>query len=236
MVTLKWFPNSWIQIKTKDLVIYVDPAYLTTYFAGFPKRIEFSKWPDPIDGLPEMLEPADCILITHHHKDHCKKVTVDRLRNRGTEVIAPKACIKELGYGIRQIAPGEAIKFRDVEITAVAAHNIPQGHSTRKQHSPGKGVGYVIEAEGKTVYHAGDTDFLPIMGSLGNVDVACLPIGGVFTMDIPEAVEAAKVIKPRIVIAMHRGQADPRQFQRHLERTTSIRVAPLGIGDPVRLS
>ncbi len=236
MVTLRWFPNSWIQIKTKGLVIYVDPAYLTTYFAGYPKRIEFSKWPDPIDGLPEMLEPADYILITHHHKDHCKKVTVDRLRNRDTVIIAPKACIKELGHGIRQIAPGETIKFRAVAVLAVAAHNVPQGHSTRKQHAPGKGVGYVITVEGKTIYHAGDTDFLPIMGNLGNVDVACLPIGGVFTMDLSEAVEAAMTINPRLVIAMHRGQADPREFQRQLEKATSIQVAPLGIGDPVRLS
>jgi len=235
MVVLKWFPNSWIQAKAKDLVIYVDPAYLTTYFANYPKRIEFSKWPDPIDGLPEILEPADLILITHHHKDHCKKVTVDRLKGPNSVVIAPKACIKELGHDIQQIAPGDQMEFRDTKIKAVLAHNTEQGHSTRKQHPPGKGVGYVITVEGKTIYHAGDTDILPMMDTLGHIDVACLPIGGKFTMDISEAVKATKAMSPRMVVAMHRLNADPNEFKRKLAETTSIQVAPLGIGEPIRL-
>ena len=97
MVTLKWFPNSWIEVKSKDLLLYVDPAYLTTYFAGYEKRIEFSKWPDPIDGLPETMGPADFILITHHHKDHCKKITVNRLKNQTRWLSLQKPASKNLG-------------------------------------------------------------------------------------------------------------------------------------------
>lgn len=235
MVTLRWFPNSWIQIKAKDLVIYIDPAYLTTYFANYPKRIEFSRWPNPIDGLPEMLEQADFILITHHHKDHCKKVTVDRLKKPNTVIIAPKSCIKELGPNIQPIAPGDEMKFGDIKIKAVPAHNTEQGHSTRKQHQPGKGVGYIITVEGKTIYHAGDTDLFPMMDMLGHIDVACLPIGGKFTMDISEAVEAAKKINPGMVVAMHRLQADPHEFEQQLMEATSIKLAPLNIGEPIRL-
>jgi L-ascorbate metabolism protein UlaG (beta-lactamase superfamily) len=235
MVTLKWFPNSWIQAKTRDLVIYVDPAYLTTYFANYPKRIEFSKWPDPIDGLPEILEPADLILITHHHKDHCKRITVDRLRRPNTAVVAPKACRKELGHDIQQIAPVDEMKFGDIKIKAVSAYNTPHGRSTCKQHPPGKGVGYIVTIEGRTIYHAGDTDILPIMASLGNVNVACLPIGGRFTMDVSEAVEAARMISPRMVVAMHRLNDDPNDFKRRLEQDTSIQVAPLSIGEPIRV-
>ncbi len=55
-IAIKWFPPSWIQIKTKALIIYIDPAYLRTYYTKHPHKIEFSKWPDPIDGLPEKLE------------------------------------------------------------------------------------------------------------------------------------------------------------------------------------
>ncbi|PKN70067.1 MAG: hypothetical protein CVU54_08540 [Deltaproteobacteria bacterium HGW-Deltaproteobacteria-12] len=80
-INIKWFPPSWIQIKSGTHVIYIDPAYLKTNFAHYPKRIEYSKWPDPIDGLPEELEQGNIILITHHHKDHCKGVTVRRLKN-----------------------------------------------------------------------------------------------------------------------------------------------------------
>jgi len=58
-IIIKWFPNSWFQIKTQSQMLYIDPAYLRTYFTKYPKRIEFSRWPDPIDGLPEELEKAD---------------------------------------------------------------------------------------------------------------------------------------------------------------------------------
>jgi L-ascorbate metabolism protein UlaG (beta-lactamase superfamily) len=74
------------------------------------------------------------------------------------------------------------------------------------------------------------------MDTLGHIDIACLPIGGKFTMDISEAVEAAKAIRPRMVIAMHRLKADPNEFERQLVETTSVQVAPLGIGETIRLS
>ena len=60
-VSMRWFPPAWFHIGTKDKLAYVDPAYLSSYFTNYPKRIEFSKWPDPIDGLPEELEKADLI-------------------------------------------------------------------------------------------------------------------------------------------------------------------------------
>ena len=72
-IEIKWFPPSWVQIKiSKEKILYIDPAYLKKYYRNYPKKVEFSTWPDPIDGLPEKgLEKADVILVTHHHKDHC---------------------------------------------------------------------------------------------------------------------------------------------------------------------
>ena len=69
-ITIKWLPPSWFQIRIGKKMIYIDPAYLRTQFTVYPKKIEFSKWPDPIDRLPEELEKGDIILFTHHHKDH----------------------------------------------------------------------------------------------------------------------------------------------------------------------
>jgi len=81
IVSIQWFPLSWFQIKRGNKVVYIDPAYLKTYFKNYLEKIEFSSWPDEIDGLPEKdLEKADLILITHHHKDHCKRVTINRLK------------------------------------------------------------------------------------------------------------------------------------------------------------
>lgn len=90
MVTrIRWFPRSWTQIVTGDQTIYVDPSYLKTCFHDSTSKIEFSSRPDPIDGLPEELQPADLILVNHHHKDQCKRVTVEQLRKPGTVLAAP---------------------------------------------------------------------------------------------------------------------------------------------------
>ncbi len=148
-VSIKWFPPSGFQIKTKDKIMYIDPAWMRTYFTKYPKKIEYSRWPDPIDGLPEELEKADVILLTHHHKDHCKSVTVNRLKDADTLVVAPKRGINELGKDIHVVAPGDEIPFGDIKINVVDAYNTEQGSSTRKVHHKGNGVGYLIPWKAK---------------------------------------------------------------------------------------
>ncbi|MCX9027880.1 MAG: MBL fold metallo-hydrolase [Candidatus Methanoperedens sp.] len=235
-VFIKWFPNSWFQIMTKDIIVYIDPAYLRTYFTNYPKKIEFSKWPDEIDGLPEELEKADVILVTHKHKDHCKSVTVNRLKCADTLVVAPMRCIEELGNDVKVIKPEDEITFEDIKIKAIDSYNTEHGSSTRKVHHKGYGVGYLITIEGKTIYHAGDTDFIPQMKELGDIDVALLPIGGKFTMDIHEAVDAAIAIKPNIVIPMHYMGADIQEFKKKVEARSNIKVAALRIGESYQLN
>lgn len=117
VVSIKWFPPSWFQIKRGNKVVYIDPAYLKTYFKNYPEKIEFSSWPDEIDGLPEKdLEKADLILITHHHKDHCKRVTINRLKRENTVILAPKVCTKEIGEDIKVINPYEELNFEEIKI------------------------------------------------------------------------------------------------------------------------
>jgi L-ascorbate metabolism protein UlaG (beta-lactamase superfamily) len=235
-INLKWFPPSWVQIQAKGQFIYIDPAYLSTYFAHYPKRIEYSKWPDPIDGLPEELEKGDVILITHHHKDHCKKVTVDRLKKDKTKILAPGQCTKELGTDIMLVQPGMEVEIGAVTVQTVDAYNIRQEGKKKLVHKKGNGVGYVITVEGKRIYHAGDTDLIPEMKHIENVDLALLPIGGRdFTMGLNEAVQAAKKINPKVIIPMHRFESDPEEYKRVVETDTSIKVAALGIGEIYQL-
>ena len=230
-VTLKWFPPSWFQIKTQRTIIHIDPSYLRSYYTHYPKKIEFSRWPGPIDGLPEKLPKADIILVTHHHKDHAKDVTVNRLRRKNTLVVSPKRCAKNLGKDIRIVQPGDEFSYEDIQIQVIDAYNTPQGNSTRKVHHKGYGVGYLIITEGKTIYHAGDTDFIREMKKLERIDVALLPIGGTFTMDLPEAVRAAITINPKAVIPIHRSKVDPHKFKTKVEKKSKIKVLPLKIGE-----
>ncbi len=235
-IELKWFPPSWIQIKTEGRVIYIDPAYLRTYYSRYPKKIEYSKWPDPIDGLPEKLEKADIILVTHHHKDHCKKETVNRLKKQRTKVIAPKQCMKELGDNIVVIVPGMELDIYDIHIRAVEAYNKKHKDKTKSMHKKGAGVGYIVTVEGKSLYHAGDTDLIPEIGLIGNIDIALLPIGGRgFTMDINDAVKAAKRINPRLVVPMHRFDSSAEEYKNTLECESAIKVVPLGIGEAIKI-
>ena len=234
-ISIKWFPPSWVLISTPRKHIYIDPAYLKTYFQGYPHKVEYSTWPDAIDGLPEALPTADFILVTHHHKDHCKRVTADRLRRPDTRVIAPRRCVNELGEDVTVIQPGRHVQKGNVRIDAVPAYNTVDGRSVHKQHAMGDGVGYLIHIEGKTIYHAGDTDLIPEMHRLGPVDVALLPIGGKFTMDVGEAIAATLAINPQVVIPIHRFQIDPRRFSDAIETQSSITAAPLKMGEVYRL-
>ncbi len=230
-ISIKWFPPSWIQIKALNKLIYIDPAYLKTYFKDYPKRIEFSSWPDPIDGLPEQLEKADLILVTHHHKDHCKRITIDRLKRRDTLVVAPGRCVKELGQDFKTVKPGEKFDFDSAVIEVVPAYNTEQGNSTKKQHKKGEGIGYLITLAGKTIYHAGDTDFIPEMQELGRVDLALLPVGGTYTMDVAEAAAAAIAINPGVLIPMHRFEADLHRLVNLVEAKSDIKILPLAVGE-----
>ncbi len=230
-IAVKWFPPSWVQLKVDRKIIYIDPAYLRTYYTKHPHKIEFSKWPDPIDGLPEKLPKADIILITHDHADHCKKITADRLRKNNTVVFGPKRCVKKLGVDLKVTEPGKEIASGKIIIRATHAYNTEEGSSTQKVHHKGNGVGYLISAGGKTIYHAGDTDFIPEMDEIGRIDVALLPIGGTYTMDLKEAVRAAKAIKPKVVIPMHHLKSDIREFLNRLEEQSEIEAKALKIGE-----
>jgi L-ascorbate metabolism protein UlaG (beta-lactamase superfamily) len=229
-LALRWYPPSWVQIKTRNLVIYLDPSYLLKYFKNHPTAREYSTWPDEVDGLPDDLEPADIILITHHHKDHVKKVTVDRISGPDTLIVAPDKVKDVLGEEIMVVTPGEEIVKDEVKIKVLPAYNTLEGSSTRKFHHFGEGVGYLVEIDDIRIYHAGDTDLIPEMDEIGPIDVAFLPIGGTYTMNVKEAAQATLKIKPVIVIPIHHLQADPQDFALEL-RGKGIKTRILRIGE-----
>lgn len=230
---ITWFPNSWIRLRSEKKVIYFDPAYLTTYFSEYSDKTEFSKWPNPIDGLPNGLEKADLIFITHHHKDHCKKVTIDRLKKKETKVFAPKTCLAELDDTFQIVKKGDQLKIdKEINLEVVDAYNTENGSSTKKQHKKGKGVGYILTLGKIKIYHLGDTDFLSEMKQIINIDIAFVPMGGKFTMDIDEAVEATKAINPKIVIPIHKLDKHFKDFEKKFKGGKIKCIVPK-IGQPI---
>lgn len=199
---IKFFPHSWLSIVADGYRIQIDPAYLDGFFNESINREVFGRLGGEIDGLPEPIEKADLILITHADRDHFNPKTIRRLSKEGTLIFGPPSCVKDFSP-MERILPGEKIDYGQISIEAVHAYNTPSGNSTRKHHTRENSLGYILNINGKRIYHAGDTDLIPEMGRLKNIEAAFLPIGGIYTMDISEAVQSAAIIQPSIVVPIH---------------------------------
>jgi L-ascorbate metabolism protein UlaG (beta-lactamase superfamily) len=132
---------------------------------------------------------------------------------------------------IKTVQPGEKFIHDPAVIEVVQADNTEQGNSTKKQHKKGDGVDYLITLSGKTIHHAGDTDFIPEMHELGRVDLALLPVGGTDTMDLAEAAAALIAINPCAMIPMHRIGADLEELVGLVEARSRIQILPLAVGN-----
>jgi L-ascorbate metabolism protein UlaG (beta-lactamase superfamily) len=179
-------------------VIYVDPWEHGNY-----------------DGLP----PANLVLITHEHGDHLDPRMIARLRRDGTIVAGPEAVAQKLN-GVALIRIGEEKTLDKWSVLAVPAYNIKRGPSEGGvYHEKGRGVGYVLTFGGKRIYISGDTEAVPEMKALKNIDVAFVSMNLPYTMTPAEAAEAIRAFRPKIVYPYHYRGSDLTVLQKALEGT-----------------
>ena len=145
-------------------------------------------------------EPADIILITHEHYDHCSPEDIRKIRKASTVIVTEADSAKKLSGDVRVVQPGEKLTVSGIPIQAVPAYN------TNKSFHPKENgwLGFVLTVDGVRIYHGGDTDLIPEMDSV-EADIALLPVSGTYVMTAEEAVKAAKAIKPKLAIPMHYG-------------------------------
>ncbi len=158
-------------------------------------------------------EPADMILVTHSHYDHCSPQDVAKLQKEGTVIVTVADCAGKFRGDVRIMKPGDSLKIDEVTIEAVPAYNTDKPNHPRAAG----GVGFIIEMGGSRIYHAGDTDLIPEMDEI-EADIALLPVAGP-TMTAEEAAQAVERINPRVAIPMHYGEivgsrADAEKFKR----------------------
>ena len=145
-------------------------------------------------------EPADIILITHEHYDHCSPEDVRKIQKPSTVIVTEANSAKKLSGDVRVVQPGEKLTVSGIPIEAVPAYN------TNKNFHPKENgwLGFVLTVDGVRIYHGGDTDLIPEMDSV-EADIALLPVSGTYVMTAEEAVKAAKAIRPKLAIPMHYG-------------------------------
>jgi L-ascorbate metabolism protein UlaG (beta-lactamase superfamily) len=199
---IHWYGQSAFRIEDGQKQIYIDP------------------WKLPDGKLPK----ADVIFITHAHFDHLSQDDITQIRKEGTVLVAPKDVAAQLKGTVKIVAPNQSLKVAGIKVATVPAYNLKKNFHPKANNW----VGYILTlSNGETIYHAGDTDFIPEMKSL-KVDVAMLPCGGTYTMNAKEAAEAANTFKPKIAIPMHYGDVvgsdrDAETFKKEFHGETVIK-------------
>jgi L-ascorbate metabolism protein UlaG (beta-lactamase superfamily) len=143
-------------------------------------------------------EPADIILVTHEHYDHCSPEDIKKIQNESTVIVTEANSANKLSGNVLVVKPGDKLTVSGVPIEAVPSYNIDKNFHPKQN----AWLGFIVTVEGVRIYHAGDTDLIPEMNAF-DVDIALLPVSGTYVMTADEAVEAAKMIKPKVVIPMH---------------------------------
>lgn len=202
---IEWLGHDCFKIKT-DRVIYFDPFQIGEN------------------------EKADLILITHEHFDHCSPKDLEKIIKSETSIVAAASCkssldkfsdkTKEIVY----LKPNERKDLNGILIETVPAYNVNKNFHLK---TDGK-VGYVITLNGKRIYHAGDTDLITEMSSLGKIDIALLPVSGTYVMTAEEAAKSVQLIKPKVAIPMHYGKiignkSDAEKFKQ-LVKTCEVKI------------
>jgi L-ascorbate metabolism protein UlaG (beta-lactamase superfamily) len=185
-------------IEAGGKTIYLDPAK-----------------PAKLAGLPK----ADLILITDIHGDHMDPDSIKDVSKGDTEIFAPPAVVATVTTG-KPIANGETRTWGGWTIEAIPAYNLKRGPEAGKFfHDKGRGNGYVLTYGGKRFYFSGDTEGVPEMRALKNIDVAFVCMNLPYTMPPEEAADAVKAFHPKIVIPYHYRGSDLSVFQKGLEGT-----------------
>ncbi|MGB7575594.1 MAG: MBL fold metallo-hydrolase [Thermodesulfobacteriota bacterium] len=217
----KGFETDVIKTSAGDLKItFVGHGTLMFNFGGKVIHV------DPFSALADynLLPKADLILLTHEHRDHLDLKALNTVRKEKTVVVLTETCAKQVQGGIVMMN-GDVKTVEGLKIEAVPAYNIVHKRDTGQPfHPKGVGNGYIISFGDKRVYVAGDTENIPEMKGLKNIDIAFLPMNLPYTMTPEMVAEGAKAFKPKILYPYHFGETDTSKVVSLLRGAPEIEV------------
>lgn len=193
-----------LMLNWNGMIIHIDP---------FGKQADYG-----------ILPKADILIVTHEHGDHMDMIAVNQITTTNTQIIYTKSCEKQLPGGL-VMKNGDKEMVRNLMVEAVPAYNLVHKRENGEPYHPkGEGNGYVLTFGDLRVYIAGDTENIPEMSQIKNIDIAFLPMNLPYTMTPEMAAQAAISFKPHILYPYHYGQTTTSKLVTLLRSEKNIEV------------
>ncbi len=212
-----------IATRQGDLIIH--PIKHATFVMQWNGRTVYV---DPVGGRAafEALPSPDLVLVTDIHGDHLNGETLEAVVKPETKIVAPSAVMEKLPAPVKKQAQvlnnGQETELLGLKIEAIPMYNLTE--SRLKFHTKGRGNGYVVTFGDKRVYVSGDTEDIPEMRALKDIDVAFLCMNLPYTMEVEQAADAVKAFRPKVVYPYHYRGSDVEKFKRLVGDASEVRL------------
>ena len=208
IVEMHFIGHGSLMFKVNGFIIYIDPVRSSGNYDFLPK--------------------ADIILVTHEHGDHLDVNLIDSLKKTGTLVFCNGNSSSKIPWAM-VMKDGDRQEFNNIVFEAVPAYNVVNERAPGQPfHPKGAGLGYILTIGGKRIYVAGDTENIPEMKALKNIEVAFLPMNLPYTMTPEMVADAARAFRPKILYPYHYGETKTDQLVNLLKDTgIDIRIRNL---------
>ncbi len=198
----------------KDKVVIHSVHHATLYMEVAKKII----WIDPFsEGKLDDKPKADFILITDIHPDHLDEKAIDAIKKPETKIMGPKSVAEKLA-GVEVVENGQNKTFGPLSVEAIPMYNIERGPEKGKLfHDKGRGNGYVLSYDKRRIYLSGDTECIPEMKALKDIDLAFVCMNLPYTMTPDEAAQCITAFKPKTLVPYHYRDQDPSSIEGKLK-------------------
>jgi L-ascorbate metabolism protein UlaG (beta-lactamase superfamily) len=206
-LVISFIGHGTLMFEFKDMVIHVDPTMREADYADLPD--------------------ADLIMVTHQHGDHLDLTAINQVLKDDCPVIMTQTCIDQLEdfKGAVIMGNGDKKTVKGIPVEAVPAYNIEHKRSNGKPfHPKGEGNAYIVTFGDKRVLIGGDTENVPEIKALKDIDIAFLPMNLPYTMTPEMVADAARSIQPAVLYPYHFGDTDPEKLVKLLKDEKNIEV------------